>query len=146
NPTRALDGDGRAAAADTDDHRDALLQLRAGSLRELAQLSFRERRPFAGRARDDDAVRAVLDVKFEEPGPCVEIHFPIATHGRDDGHQAALKHLCQLPEKELPTEGSPSLPAKRRAARHFFGTGTSSRRPVVHFGPAATDPSNPPKM
>src|SRR5256886_3362320 len=48
-------------------------QLRAGALRQLAQLRLAQRRRLAGRAADDDAVGAVRQVKLEQARPGFEV-------------------------------------------------------------------------
>jgi hypothetical protein len=49
-------------------------------------------RRFAGRADDDDARRAVGDVKIDEPGKRGKIERPALAHGRDDGNETTCQH------------------------------------------------------
>src|SRR6267143_724718 len=62
--------------------------LRAGALRKLAQLRVAQRRRLPGRAADDDAVAAVLQVEVEQARPGFEVDRAIGPHGSDDGNQA----------------------------------------------------------
>ncbi len=86
-PAHALDGGRCAAGARSSDDRHAPLDILAGALRQLSQLRLAQRSGFARAAADDDAVRAVRQMKIEKPLPRSKIDRAVGPHGRDDGDQ-----------------------------------------------------------
>ena len=94
-----LDGIGRIVAAASGDHRNALFCGRYRALNHFFMLIIRERWGLAGRAADDDGVRPLLNMPFNQCRQFVEIDRVFPGKRRDNRHPGACKnrHNCFLP-------------------------------------------------
>ena len=87
-----LDRFGRRVAAGAGDDRDAPARVLHGDADQLLVLVEVDGRRFAGRADDDDAVRALGGVPVDEIPEAREVERAVLAHGSDDGDQAAGDH------------------------------------------------------